>query len=227
MKAINPYNSLGEKHKAALDYIIANLPPSPTFDNLNEQLVSAFYIPDPLEPSVFDSLVPAAKTILPNAYNGYVNTPVSSNWLVTGSNTPYTEAQLVLIKQMLEGINGVPVEAIGEYLTGVEESIVSTGLTYAAQTPLLIAVATGKAGYDYWMAQIAAPVPSWGAYLNTNPVINYLHLTGILTATMQASLLTYGLFIPPQIAVADWYISLVASAGLASGKVVFGWVPLR
>ena len=37
-KVINPYSFVGAKHKEALDFIIANLPTDPTFEQLNEVL---------------------------------------------------------------------------------------------------------------------------------------------------------------------------------------------
>ena len=41
---------------------------------------------------------------------------------------------------------------------------------------------------------------------------------------MQGALLTYGLIRPPQVQLIDIYTSVIASAGLVAGKVMFGWV---
>jgi hypothetical protein len=95
------------------------------------------------------------KTVLPNAYNGYVNRGTgdggqgtkkeiqgtgdegrgtrgstntgtgagmdSSDWSLVSSNTKYTEGQLVIINQLLSGINRVPVEAIGDFMVSMRK----------------------------------------------------------------------------------------------------------
>lgn len=222
-KIINPYTEFGTKHKNSLDYIITNLPLNPTFENLNEQLVNSFYIPDPLDPNPVDLVAPFLKTVLPNAYNGFVNGWAKDEGRGTRGNTNYNEAQQKLITQMLEGIRFVPAQSIAEYLTGIEEETVAAGLSYEEQTPLLLALATGKASNEYWQAQIAVAA-GWVNYLNADSAINYQLLTGWVTASMQGALLTYGLVKPPQILFADIYISTIASVGLGAGKVIFGWL---
>ncbi len=236
-KIINPYTEFGTKHKNSLDYIITNLPlnlptgqAGPTFENLNEQLVNSFYIPDPLNPSPVDLLVPFLKTVLPHTYNGYVNAGASGEWRVASSNLPagqagtkYNAVQQKLIAQMLEGIRFVPAQSIAEYLSNLEEAAVTAGLNYDEQTPLLLALAIGKASNEYWQAQVAVAA-AWVNYLNADSAINYQLLTGWVTASMQAALLTYGLVKPPQIQFADIYISTIASVGLGAGKVIFGWL---
>src|SRR3954462_6210818 len=112
-KAINPYSALGQVHKDALDFIIANLPANPTFDNLNEVVVNSIFAPNPGdEPS--DGLVMYAGTILPYAYNSYVNAGLSND-------AKYTDKQLIIINQLLQGIKAVPVEAMDEFISSIEE----------------------------------------------------------------------------------------------------------
>ncbi len=229
-KVINPYPALGTKHKESLDYIIANLPVNPTFDDLNAKLTDSFFIPDPNEPSPIDAAEGIIKTMLPHAYNGYVNGGAGYK-LQTASGKEqdasgywrYNEAQMRVIEQMLNGLNNIPVESIGEFLSDIEENIASGKFTYEEQVPLLVATAIGKSDHEYWMAQIAAPAV-WAIYLNTDSAINYAHVAGIVSASMQGALLTYGLIKPPQIQFVDIYSSTISSAGMAAGKVIFGWI---
>src|ERR1051325_8931575 len=98
-RVINPYTKAGNKHKESLDYIITNLPPEPTFDDLNSKLVDSFFIPDPNNPSLLDLGLPVLKTVLPFVYNGYVygHATVNGYW-------KYDESQMRVIERMLHGI---------------------------------------------------------------------------------------------------------------------------
>jgi hypothetical protein len=224
MKVINPYPFLGTKHNEALDFIITNLPANPTFENLNEVLSNALFTPDPQYPITNGFATLAFGSILPNAYNAYVNGGAEDEGRGTKGNIPYTEKQQAIITHLLNGIHHVPVESIREFLTGVEERIVSGGLSYEEQTPLFIATAAGRSDFEYWMNQISNPGTLWAAYFNAEYTVNYLHIASVVSAAMQGALFTYGLVKPPQLQPLDVYTALVGSVGLASGKVVFGWV---
>ena len=73
LKVINPYAFLGDKHKEVLELIGTNLPANPTFDNLNQVLLSAVYSggnPNPIVDTIAQIyLIP----LLPKVYNGYIN----------------------------------------------------------------------------------------------------------------------------------------------------------
>jgi hypothetical protein len=252
-KVINPYPFIGAKHKEALDFIIANLPASPTFDNLNEVVVSGIFTPTTSFPDLNDLFLTLLKTVLPNAYNGYVNKGtsdggrgtggnmggtgdegrgtsgntggVNSEWRMVSSNTRYTEGQLVIINKMLQGINRIAAEDIGDFLSGIEENIASAGLSFEEQMPLLMATSAGKSDFDYWIPLIETPGP-WAAYLTDNKVFNYLHVAGLVSASVQGALLPYGLVKHPQFQPLDIYSVLIGSVGLAAGKVVMGWTQM-
>ncbi len=239
-KIINPYPFVGEKHKEALDFIIANLPANPEFDQLNEILVAAIFPDDPANPVTSSIIGISLRTVLPNAYNGYVNgsqMTVNGSQLtadnvemasairhLSSSNTRYSEKQLHIINYMLDGIHRVPVESIKEFMESAGEKIVSSGLTFEEEAPLIMAAASAISDHEYWMAQLANPgSASWVVYLNTDPAINYMHVAGWVEAAFQGALLSYGMIKPPQIQFADMLSSMVGSVGLAAGKVVFGW----
>jgi hypothetical protein len=216
LKVINPYAFLGTQHKEALDFIGTNLPPDPTFEQLNELLIADAITTDPDHPTISGFAAMFAATILPNAYNGYVNRH-------TKGNAVFTEKQQKAITELLEGLEQVAPAEIGDFLAQAEEDIVKRGLTYEEQLPLFIAVAIAKADFEYWDAHITTP-GVWAVYIDANPAISYMYLAGIVTSSIQGVLLTYGLMKKPEIQLLDIYISLIGATGLAAGKVVFGWM---
>jgi hypothetical protein len=235
LKVINPYAFIGTKHKETLDFIGNNLPVDPTFEQLNEVLVAGSFTADPDHLTISGFAATFAATILPNAYNGYVNgnqLTIGNSQLgvITGaagtsvrSNTPYTETQQKLIDQLLRGISSVSLGDLVTFLEQQEENIVKSGLTYEEQLPLFLAIACAKADAEYWYNQITTP-GIWAAYFDANPAINYLYLPGVVSASVQGVLLTYGLMKKPEIGLLDVYVSLIGATGLAAGKVVFGWL---
>ncbi len=112
---------------------------------------------------------------------------------------------------------------IGEYLSRLEEEVVQSGLNFEQQTPLLLALALGKASNEYWLNQITV-FAAWGPYLNAESFINYANLPHWVSSTMFGSLLAYGLVKPPHIGFADMFVSTVAATGVVAGKVVFNWM---
>src|SRR5437868_2133567 len=83
-KLINPYPFVGTKHKEALDFIIANLPADPTFEQLNEILHNAMFPGGTGDPYIAQLLGLYPGMVLPNAYNGYVN---NGQWAVDNNQS--------------------------------------------------------------------------------------------------------------------------------------------
>ena len=215
-KVINPYRKGGEIVKTALDFIITNLPADPTFDDLNDVLTGAVFTPTPESSTVNDAAQLFLGGVLPFAFNGYVNGGVCKY-------VKYSDNQTIIIHNLLEGIKRVPVESIGNYIHGIDETIAASELSCEEQGPLYLATACAKGNFEYWMAQMDTP-GLWAVYLNSDKAINYMHLAGIVLASAQGALLTYGIVKPPQIQLLDIFSAAVGSIGLAAGKVVFGWV---
>lgn len=218
-RLINPYPFIGEKHTEALDFIIANLPANPEFDQLNDAVVAAVSPANSEVPLVNELIQVSLSTVLPNVVNGYLNTG-------TKSNAVYTEKQQVIINDLFNGVKRVPVESIALFLESVAENIVSSGLTFQEQLPLFAAADVGISDHTYWMAQIAAP-GTWAAYLNPDAIRNYLQVPNWVTAAMQGALLGYGFVKHPQFQPADILCMMTGSTGLVAGKVVFSWVPFQ
>ncbi|MES2620393.1 MAG: hypothetical protein V4615_06035 [Bacteroidota bacterium] len=218
-KVINPYAFAGIKHKEVLDLIGTNLPTDPTFDQLNEVLITSIYNngnPNLLQDTIAQIyLIP----LLPKVYNGYVNNGV-------GSNVTYHENQQLIINQMLAGLSRVPVESISDFLDDMEETIATSKLSYEEQVPLFIATASGKADIEYWGYQIENP-GVWSTYMIPDKALAIMHLPYMASAAIQGALLAYGLSKHPQLEALDIFSSFSGSVGLAAGKVVFGWIALN
>lgn len=215
-KVINPYRKGGDISKTALDFIATNLPPDPTFDNLNDILGGAVFTPDPAQPTLADVANLFLGGVLPFAYNGYVNGG-------TGRYVKYSESQMVIIHQLLNRINTISAEAIGIAIADTDEMIAASPLPCDEQGPLFLATAIAKGELSYWVEQIETP-GLWASYLSPDKTFNYLQLPGVISAGVQGALLTYGIVKPPQIQLLDIYSAAVGAIGLSAGKVVFGWV---
>ncbi len=224
MKPINPYSYSGEKHVELLDTIATNLPADPTFEQLNEILVAGLFPPAP-PGSPLESLAGISNlflvSVLPNAYNAYVQPPNPLKGVMGG----YNEKQQEIIAQIFRGIQTGAPEDLETYLTGVEENILRCGLSFAEQTPLFVAVAVCKSDAQYWLTQLDNPGTSlWAAYLLPDKAMNYIHIPAVIFAAVQGSLSAYSIISHPKVDITDIFTSILASSGMAAGKVVFGWV---
>jgi hypothetical protein len=218
----NPYHTLGPQLKTALDYIINNLPLSPTFDNLNNTLFDALFASNPPDD---DLVIVYAKSVLPNVYNGYIN----SAQVESAQFNQYSEKQYAIIHHLLKTISTTPTESIPQLLISTDEKIGTSGLSFAEQTPLFVATAIGKAVYEYWLLNIPQP-STWAAYM-VNPAItpqamdalNYNNVSNWVSAAMQGALMGWGSIHLPKIDLVDMTAANIAAIGLAAGKVVFKW----
>ncbi len=232
MNIINPYPSLGPKIKTALDAIITNLPLSPTFENLNDELLNAIFAGTlPSDPLV----VVYAKSILPGIYNQFTIDEVRSTINGAGStnadvrSTIYNEKQLVIITELLSSLRTSTVESIPQLLSLTDVKIVASGLSIKEQTPLFVATTAGKATCEYWLQQIPQP-SAWAAYMvnpNITPqamdALNYANVNNWVSASMQGVLLAWGSVNLPKIEFVDMMAAYIGATGMAAGKVVFKW----
>lgn len=225
----NPYPTIGPKLKSGLDYIIANLPLNPTFENLNNTLCNAIYTPNPTNPFLNDALQLYIKSVLPFVHNGYVNSQASNPQISDAQLKQYSDKQFEIIYHLFKTISTTPNEAIPQLLNATDEKIAGLGLSFAEQTPLFVATASGKALYEYWMLNIPQP-GTWAAYMidpaitpQAMDAVNYAKLPQWVAAGMQGALLAYGIIKPPQIQLADIVLAGVGAVALSAGKVVFKW----
>jgi hypothetical protein len=235
MTIINPYSTLSPKLKTALDAIIANLPLSPTFENLNDALFNAMF---PTNPPSDDMTIVYVKSILPNVYNSFVTSSVVEK-LELIDNVPrfaaaaqynhYSDKQYQIIQLLLKTISTTPTESIPQLLSATDEKIANSGLSIIEQTPLFVATSLGKATCEYWLQNIPQP-SAWAAYM-VNPTItpqamdalNYAHVNSWVSAAMQGVLSGWGSVHLPKIDFVDMTAAFVGATGMAAGKVVFKW----
>ena len=217
---MNPYSHLSTLFNGSLDYIIQNITqnPPPQFDDLNNQLVNSIIggglMPTP---GIDTFLALYMKTLLPHVYNGYTNV------IKFGGYATPTEKQAKVIAFMLEGINKVPVESIDDFLGTVDDHITTAGMTYEEQIPLFLAVAAAHFTYQYFMNQIPQP-SSWGVFLNPNSSLNFANLPGWTSAAFEGTLLAFTV-VTPNVQLLDMMTGMMGAIGLASGKVIFKWLP--
>jgi hypothetical protein len=221
----NPYPALGPKIKTALDAIIISLPLSPTFENLNDALFNAVFA---IDPPTDELTILYIKSVLPNVYNSYLNGAVTLS-VVEGSQTIYSQKQILVITETLNTLRTAPTETIPQFLSLTDEKIATSGLTIAEQAPLFVATTAGKATYEYWLQQIPQP-SSWAAYMvnpNITPqamdALNYANVGSWVSASMQGALLAWGSINLPKIEFIDMMAAYLGATGMAAGKVVFKW----
>jgi hypothetical protein len=215
-KSINPYSALQEKTTETLDFIITNLPVSPTIEQFNDVLLTAMFGSDPDGPLSGDVLPLFLNAVLPLTYNGYLNDMQEVECVRAGTGGS-------LINRIFDGVEKLPFETVGDFLSTMDDAIAGSGLPYQQQMPLFFAVESGKAQHAYWTAQLATPGP-WALYMNADPTINYMRAGSWVAASIEGALLAYGLIKPQQAQFPDILSSMIGAIGLPAGKVVFGWV---
>lgn len=222
MQTINPYTgSVGAKHAEGLAAIASGLVSNMAFPQLNQLLYG--YIKPIYYPSADEVTNNELYSVLPYAANGYVN----------GLFSNYTEAQMDFIYTLTSGVVSLPVESIQPFILDVEDNITKSDLAFEEQIPLLMATAVGYSDVNYWLAQIAIADSAWYTrnyfspqqYVNRSslPYWSQAAIIGTLMGADKAK--TYGLLDPPKIAGVDIVTAIMASIGVAAGKVMFGWIP--
>lgn len=223
---VNPYEGIGGEFTSGLDAVATALAPLyPTqiisdLVNADYTYMLAAYYGGVTDPFLFREL----KSILPFSINAYVNSPYG------GAFTQYNAGQQQIIYQMLEGLKTVPIESIYNYLENIENNIPKSGFGFREQSPLFLAVAIGKASYNYWLGKISTP-GNWASFFNATASTNRTMLAEWVAAGIEGSLLgggqasTYGLIDPPRITGIDLVTSLSSAIGIAAGKVIFKWIP--
>lgn len=243
-KTFNPYAKIQEQFAGGMNDIIDNMPvPPPTpdpqklFDVVLGFLDEMAEGDDPnVEPGLLNLL---AGPFLPNAVNAYRDNN-QDTWLF------YNESQRMFINSLTMTIKNSSVESIEELLDDSEDKLSESGLPSADQAPIFLAIALGKASFNYWQDVIGrcdAPASSsssssaekWQPYLDCDRPVNYANLPFWVCAAMDGALLGYSQVnslnfkIPGvlnTIGVAGGtFAGLFVSVGLSAGKVIYKWVP--
>jgi len=222
---MNPYPSLNSDYTTLLNVIKA-APPA-DLNALSIQIatwVQSTYFPAGTPPDMF--IVNQLKTQGATAINGFVNSNLLSD---TSGGVTYNPQQLAFINQMVNGIFGVPIQSIGDFITDLEDNITRSGLMQEFQIPLLQATSVGTAAIIYWNTQVQSP-GGWGPYFDqsaANSAYNRINVPFWVSAAMEGALLgtnkaaVYGLIDPPKVAGVDLTGALVGAAMVSAAKVLF------
>jgi hypothetical protein len=223
-KTVNPYSIIGTQVMAALDAIIAALPPSPTVDDLITQVYN--YVKPIYYPTATQQITIELKSVAYNVINSYQNNLVlSGNAMFNGKQAPFL--------QMLIGQGAVLTtpDSFADRLADIEDNIGISDLTINDQTPLFLATTTGNGAYNYWIAQIDAGSPTWGAYLSQNPGQNYMNVLQWSLAAMNGALAGYGAtpsgMIQPttEMVTTKMVSALIGAITATAGRIIFNWTP--
>jgi hypothetical protein len=217
----NPYQIIGTQLTDGLDSISKALNPSSTVDDLANEIYK--YI----QPIYYPGKVPTQieleiKSVIYNIINSY------NNDLLFG----YNIQQLNFIGMMLGSntTDDTPINAIGSWLSDIENNISEANIPMDKQTPLLLAIQTGISVYSYWVAKVSKP-GSWASFFQTSEAINYANIPFWTVACMEGTLIgakasNKGLIAPTTDIVSVNIISaLIGALAIGAGKVIFKWVP--
>lgn len=217
---MNPYTYIGTTATQMLDYIIANLPPNPSFDDLNQQLLNSVIPPGTITPPPGPDNVTESfpLLILPYAYNAIVNASAlhRSPPVV---NAEWNETQFNLLKLFAFGTTHLPEEAMHNYFLATENKLAASTLTQTQQDPLWVASALTDTLVEYFRAQAQNSGP-WQPYLQNN----HIRYPEIASAALQGALTGYYQVNLPAFPMAPVLASVIGAAGTAAGKVLFNWV---
>ena len=223
----NPYPQIGTQLTAGLDAVSGALTPASTVDDLVNAIynyIQPIYYPFPTPPGVPKQLEIEIKSVIYNIINAYSDKVIRQ--------LPWTDQQLNFASMMLglTTTNDTPINAIGAWLSDIQDNISSAKQSIDEQTPLLLAIQCGISIYAYWNTKIAAPA-TWAPFFQTPAALNYANIPLWTAACMEGTLVganasQKGLIAPTTDIISVNIISaLIGALAIGAGKVIFKWVP--
>lgn len=216
---VNPYEQIAQQHKAGLDYVVQCVGTSSSSSSGNccdegpsvQQLISCTVAYLKGVYSIDDQFMEVAlRTALTNTVNGYLD-----------------GVALLAISEL--GIQSVPVGSIGGQFDRLEQGSRAASSINGNQASNQLALAIGKANYEYWRGQVRGGVGPkyWSAYMDGNQAIDTASIPYWVEAAMAGSSFGFRqLKAGDSIAAASHTLSaLGGSIVVGAGKVMFGWIP--
>jgi len=154
--------------------------------------------------------------VIPEAMNSYA--------LGADIGSSYSGDQRLLIAEMMQVSDGIPLSTIPDYLTNIQSSVARAKLTKAQQKPLFAALSIGIKNYEYWISQIDEPTSPWIDYLDTLEGLK-ADIPSYVQAAIFGSLTAYGKLGRANVLDSEMIAALAGSLGVGVGKVLFKWVP--
>ena len=222
IETYNPYKASNTIFTDGLDYIIANLPGSPTFDDLLTTITAYFNsLPDPPGAEII-GLMPS---MMANTVNDYVNSKIAEN-LNFGGN------EWAIVDSVLSGIKGGSIESMEDFLEAALQQVAEATISTPTKTTLYGAAGFAKASFSYWGSVVKTP-GSWATYINTNEAINWANIPFWVEATYVGTFSGFAQVQAPNIPDANLFnvqgrmgggtIAISTALALTAGKVIFKW----
>jgi hypothetical protein len=217
----NAYGTVGSQLNSGLGSIQSGLTSGMTFANLTA-LVSTYI------QTTYPTL--GSDQFATSEFNGVVTN--AANFYINSNLDGYNAAQMPYIQTLLNGLYGVPIGSIPDFIADLEDNINKSSLSLEDQVPLFIATSVATNSYNYWLAAVASP-GNWASkgYFNSNAYVNYANIPYWVEAAVQATLTggnkaaTYGQIDPPRIIGVDLVSALASGLTVSAGKVLFRWIP--
>ncbi len=217
---LNPYKQGDTLFTDGLDYIIANLPGSPTYDDLSAT-IEAYLAALPEPPDELPFIVIA----MANSVNDYVNSKNAQNLNFDGS-------EAAMIDAVFCGIKEQSIDSMGDFFDACTEQLTQSDINTISKTSIYGAIGLAKASDAYWKAVVAAP-GAWATYINSNAAINYANIPHWNTAAFVGTFSGFAQAQAPNMGNADVWngkgrmiagtVGLSTALVLTAGKVIFKW----
>lgn len=219
MPNYNPYKT--DLFTNGLDYIIANLPGSPTVNQLNETVIAYFAsLPDP-DP---DHQIIMQQTNL-FSINNYINQQIAAN-------LNYDAPAWAFIESVISGTKQNTIDSLTEYLLYAQEQLAVADINTPSKNALYIALTNAQGSCAYWQTIVESP-GSWATYLHANEAVNYANIptwivaafTGALSgfAQMQEPAVNGATITNAQGRMVGQPMAYGSALAVNAGKVIFKW----
>ena len=215
----NPYKEYNGLFIEGMDYVIENLPSPCTEDDLKN--VVGTFAKDHFGYSSGTISDSELKSIIPFSISAYLNKEIGA----------FNAQQMYYLYLLFEGIKNTPYEKFREFVINLDNGIAESSLTLQEKAELYLVTMVTDSINAYWDTKITTP-GDWEPYFNANSDINRNNKRFWVEAAAQAASYfiskgasEYGIASPPKISGPDIVTSFTAALAIASGKVVFGWLP--
>ncbi|MCW5908628.1 MAG: hypothetical protein KIS94_12270 [Chitinophagales bacterium] len=216
----NPYQT--DLLTNGFNYLIANLPGSPTVNDLNTTILAYFTsLPNPVSSE--------ALSIMQNtniySINNYINQTIAVN-------LNYGGAASAFIETVLSGIKENTTDSLTDYLLSAQELLAAADINTASKEALYVALTNAQGSCAYWQTTVATP-GSWAAYLHSNEAVNYANIptwviaafTAVLSgyAQVQAVAISEPNVFNTQGRQVSAFMGYGSALAVTAGKVIFKW----
>lgn len=220
MPNYNPYKT--DLLTNGFDYIIANLPGSPTVNDLNNTIIDYFAsLPDPLS-SDAQGIMQQTNIF---SINNYINQQIAPN-------LNYDAAGWAFIESVVSGIKENTVDSYTELLLNAQEQLAAADINTPSKNALYIALTNAQGSCAYWQTIVESP-GSWATYLHANEAVNYANIPTWILAAFTGALSGFAQVQEPAIngatpinvqgRMVGQAMAYGSALAVNAGKVIFKW----